>query len=262
VNATVVEDSVDQRLAGVDDVMAARDEPAAVVLPGDGSGGVPGGTAGAHPAYDEDGLKPRLRGVLHAAMVLLVIAGGVALIMLSRGWPQRVACVVDMLCALQLFGVSAVYHLGNWKQRPDKVLQQLDHSNIFIFIAGTYTPLAVGVLRGAPMVVLLALIWGVAVLGVALGVFALRAPRWLSAGLYVAMGWIAVGWMPLLWMRGGPAIPLLVLIGGVIYTGGAIVYARKRPNPAPAWFGFHEVFHACTVVAAICHWAAIALAVR
>ena len=205
--------------------------------------------------------KPRLRGVLHAAMVLLVIAGTVALMIIARGWPQRVGCLVYAVCALQLFGFSAVYHLGEWQPRPEKVLRQIDHSNIFVFIAGTYTPIALGLLHGAPMIVLLALIWGVALLGVTLGVFALRAPRWLTAGLYVAMGWIAIGWLPTLWRSGGWLIPVLVLIGGVVYTLGAVVYARKRPDPAPGWFGFHEVFHACTVIAAICHWAAIALAV-
>jgi len=205
--------------------------------------------------------KPRLRGVLHAAMVLLVLAGTVALMIIARGWPQRVGCLVYAVCALQLFGFSAVYHLGEWQPRPEKVLRQIDHSNIFVFIAGTYTPIALGLLHGAPMIVLLALIWGVALLGVTLGVFALRAPRWLTAGLYVAMGWIAIGWLPTLWRGGGWLIPVLVLIGGVVYTLGAVVYARKRPDPAPGWFGFHEVFHACTVIAAICHWAAIALAV-
>jgi len=215
-----------------------------------------------HPAYDRFGEKPRLRGVLHASMTLLVIAGGVALILMSHTWGVRLACVVYMVCALALFGVSAVYHLGNWGRRTDRVLQQIDHSDIFVFIAGTYTPLAVALLAGWSRVLLLVLIWTCAALGVGLGVLQLKAPRWLTAGLYVAMGWIAVGWMPSMWMAGGAAVVILVLVGGVAYTLGAVVYAKKWPNPAPAWFGFHEVFHAFTVVAAVCHWAAIALAVR
>ena len=225
---------------------------------------VPDGAPEAAPPAAEDvrEVKPRLRGVLHAAMALLVIAGGVALMLLSRGWPQWFASLVYMLCALQLFGFSAVYHLGSWPARPNRVMRQIDHSNIFIFIAGTYTPAAVGLLHGASMIVLLALIWAVALAGVALGMLALRAPRWLSAGLYVAMGWIAVGWLPSLWHAAGPAVPLLLMIGGVIYTLGAAVYAKRWPNPAPAWFGFHEVFHACTVLAAVCQWVALALAVR
>ena len=206
--------------------------------------------------------KPRLRGVVHASMVLLTVAGGVALMILSRGWPQWSASLVYMLAALQLFGFSAVYHLGNWKGRPGKVMRQIDHANIFVFIAGTYTPVAVGLLHGASMIVLLSLIWAVALAGVLLGVFALRAPRWVAAGLYVAMGWIAVGWLPSLWHIAGPAVPLLLIAGGLIYTLGAVVYAKKWPNPAPAWYGFHEVFHTLTVIAAICQWVALALAVR
>ena len=166
-----------------------------------------------------------------------------------------------MVCGLALFGVSAVYHLGNWRPRPDKVLQQIDHSDIFVFIAGTYTPLAVSLLHGWSRALLLALIWGCAALGVSLGAAQLKAPRWVATALYIAMGWIAIGWMPALWMAGGASVVILVLVGGVLYTTGAVIYAKKKPNPAPAWFGFHEIFHAFTVGAAICHWAAIALAV-
>jgi len=217
---------------------------------------------GAHPTYDELGEKPRLRGVLHASMTLLIIAGGVALILLSHTWGVRLACVVYMVCGLQLFGVSAVYHLGNWRPRLDKVLQQIDHSDIFVFIAGTYTPLAVALLHGWSRTLLLALIWGCAVVGVSLSVLHVRAPRWVAAGLYVVMGWIAVAWLPALWMSGGASVVILVLVGGVVYTMGAMVYAKKWPDPAPAWFGFHEIFHAMTVAAAVCQWVAIALAVH
>jgi len=209
------------------------------------------------PEFEE---KPRLRGVIHASMTLLVIAGGVALILMSHTWGVRLACVVYMVCALELFAFSAVFHLGRWRPNPRRVLRQIDHSNIFVFIAGTYTPLAVALISGWSRVLLLVLVWVCAVVGVALGAFQLKAPRWLTAGLYVAMGWIALGWMPAMW-HVSPTIVILLIVGGVIYTLGAVVYARKWPNPAPAWFGFHEIFHAMTVVAAICHWIAIALAV-
>jgi len=209
------------------------------------------------PEFEE---KPRLRGVIHASMSLLVIAGGVALILLSNSWGVRLACIVYMVCAMELFTMSAVFHLGRWRPNPRRVLRQIDHSNIFIFIAGTYTPLAVALLAGWSRVLLLVLIWVCAVVGVALGALQLKAPRWLTAGLYVVMGWIAVGWLPVMW-KAGPAIVILVIVGGVIYTLGAVVYARKSPNPAPEWFGFHEIFHSMTAVAAICHWVAIALAV-
>jgi hemolysin III len=206
--------------------------------------------------------KPRLRGVLHAAMTLLVVAGGVALMINARGWGTALASGVYMLCGLQLFCFSAIYHLGRWRITVDHTLQRIDHSNIFVFIAGTYTPLAVGLLHGANRIVLLCLIWVIAGLGVGLGMFALRTPRWVQAGLYVAMGWIAVGWMPSFWMAGGPVPVIMLLVGGLVYTAGAVVYAKKKPNPSPTWFGFHEIFHSCTVVAAICHWVAIYLAIR
>ena len=212
------------------------------------------------PAVPEFEEKPRLRGVIHASMTLLVIAGGVALILMSHTWGVRLACVIYMVCALELFAMSAVFHLGNWRPNPRRVLRQIDHSNIFVFIAGTYTPLAVALISGWSRVLLLVLVWVCAVVGVALGAFQLKAPRWLTAGLYVAMGWIALGWMPAMW-HAGPVIVVLVVVGGVIYTLGAVVYAKKWPNPAPAWFGFHEIFHAMTGVAAICHWIAIAMAV-
>ncbi|MDR0436419.1 MAG: hemolysin III family protein, partial [Propionibacteriaceae bacterium] len=197
--------------------------------------------------------KPRMRGVLHAACTLTALAGGLMLIFMARGGAEIAAAAVYMAAALLLFGVSAVYHLGMWDHRRDKVLQLLDHSNIFIFIAGTYTPIAVGLLHGANMVVLISLIWGIAGLGVGLGMFALKTPRWVQAGLYVLMGWIAVGWMPVFWIASGPAVPILLLLGGIVYTMGAVVYAKQRPDPAPRWFGYHEVFHACTVIAAVLH---------
>jgi hemolysin III len=195
-------------------------------------------------------------------MTLLSLAGGLALIFYSRGAAQIAAVSVYLASGLLLFGVSAVYHLGMWNQRRDRVLQQMDHSNIFIFIAGTYTPLAIGLLGGANRVVLVSLAWGIAALGVILGAFALKTPRWVQAGLYVGMGWIAIGWMPSFWINSGPTIPILLLVGGLVYTLGAVVYAKKWPDPAPAFFGYHEIFHACTVVAAVLHWVAIFLAIR
>jgi hemolysin III len=226
---------------------------------------VSAGPLGATPSTEEDWVdadKPRLRGVSHAAMTLLVLAGGLILIFFSRSAAQVAAVSVYMAAGLLLFGVSAVYHLGMWNQRRDKVLQQLDHSNIFIFIAGTYTPLAIGILNGANRVVLVSVIWAIALLGVVLGALALKTPRWVQAGLYIIMGWIAVGWMPSFWINTGPTIPIMLLVGGIVYTLGAVVYAKKWPDPAPRFFGYHEIFHACTVVAAILHWVAIFLAIR
>ena len=138
-------------------------------------------------------------------------------------------------------------------------LRRLDHANIFVFIAGTYTPLALLLLSPGQATLLLALIWGIAAAGIAFKLGWMNAPRWLYTGLYIAMGWVAVGWLIPFWNAGGPLIVALIIAGGLIYSAGAVVYARKRPDPAPAWFGYHEVFHVATVVAALCHFAAIAI---
>ncbi|HSN43776.1 MAG TPA: hemolysin III family protein [Propionibacteriaceae bacterium] len=225
--------------------------------------------SGLHRALDDawdglgqiaDELKPRLRGWLHTVMAPLMTLAGLALVVLTPTVGGRVAAAVYLICSILLFGVSATYHRGSWTDTVKAVFRRVDHANIFLFIAGTYTPLAYQLLTGGARVTLLSLIWGAAALGVGFRVFWLSAPRLLYTALYVAMGWAAVGWMVPLWRAGGPLVVLLVIAGGLIYTAGAVVYARKRPNPSPRWFGFHEIFHACTVAAALCHFAAIALA--
>lgn len=204
-------------------------------------------------------VKPRARGWIHTVAAPFMLVAGLVLLSWSPGPALRVAVAVYTVSALLLFGVSAVYHRFYWGPGATSLLRRLDHSNIFVFIAGTYTPLAVGMLDGSGRLVLLGLVWGAAVLGVTFRVFWFAAPRWLYTLLYVAMGWAAVGWMPTFWRTGGPEVVALLVAGGIVYTLGAVVYARKRPDPAPAWFGYHEIFHAATAVAALCHLAAIAL---
>lgn len=204
-------------------------------------------------------VKPRARGWIHAGAAPFMLVAGLALLAWSPSPGLRAAVGVYTVSALLLFGVSAVYHRFYWGPGATSVLRRLDHSNIFVFIAGTYTPLAVGLLDGSSRVLLLALVWGAAVLGVGFRVFWFAAPRWLYTLLYVAMGWAAVGWMPTFWRTGGPWVVTLLVAGGVVYTLGAVVYARKRPDPAPDWFGYHEIFHAATAVAALCHLGAIGL---
>lgn len=204
--------------------------------------------------------KPRMRGWLHLGMTPLAFVGGLVLIVLTPSVGGRVAVAAYLLSSLMLFGNSAVYHLGRWSGRTVAVLRRLDHANIFVFIAGTYTPLAVQLLEGRSRVALLVLVWGCALLGVLFRVLWLSAPRWLYTALYIAMGWAALGWMPQFWHRGGWLVVGLIVLGGLVYSAGAVVYARKRPNPAPVWFGFHEIFHSATVLAALCHFAAICLA--
>ena len=205
--------------------------------------------------------KPRLRGWVHTVMAPLILLAGVGLMIATPTWGNRFAVGVWMLTGLELFGNSAVYHRVPWGAKVKDVLRRIDHANIAVFIAGTYTPLAVSLATGASRVILLAIIWACALLGVAFRFVWNGVPRWASTILYVVMGWTALWWLPQFWRTCGPAVVILILIGGVFYTVGAISYARQKPNPSPTWCGFHEVFHSCTAVAAICHAVAIGLAV-
>lgn len=205
-------------------------------------------------------VKPRLRGWLHTGMTPLVFLAGLVLLVLTPTVGGRGAVAVYLLSSLMLFGNSAVYHRGTWSDRVTRLLRRIDHANIYIFIAGTYTPLATQLLTGTSRVLLLSLIWTAAAAGVAFRVLWLSAPRWLYTALYLVMGWAAVGWLPQFWSNGGPLVVGLVVLGGLVYSLGAVVYARKKPNPSPVWFGFHEIFHLATVVAALSHFAAICVA--
>lgn len=204
--------------------------------------------------------KPLFRGWLHLGMAPLVQLAGLTLLVATPSLIGRVGIAVYLVAATALFGVSAAYHRGRWSAKADAVLRRLDHANIFLFIAGTYTPLGLMLLDGTDRIVLLSIIWGVAVAGITFKMLWMGAPRWLYTLLYVAMGWAALGWLAQFWHTGGPLVVVLIAAGGLVYTFGAVVYARKLPDPSPTWFGFHEVFHACTIVAAMCHFAAIAIA--
>lgn len=204
--------------------------------------------------------KPRLRGWFHAVWAPIAVTVGIVLAILAPTTAGRVGAIVFTIGSLMLFGTSAIYHRGTWTARTIAVLRRMDHSNIFVFIAATYTPLALNLLEGRSRLILLILIWTAGILGLLFRVLWLSAPRWLYTVLYLVMGWAAVGWLPQFWNNGGPTVFFLIVGGGLLYSVGAVVYARKRPNPAPGWFGFHEIFHACTVGAFICHFTAIALA--
>lgn len=204
--------------------------------------------------------KPALRGWLHLGMAPLVQLAGLILLVATPSLLGRVGLAIYLVAATFLFGVSAVYHRGRWSAKVDAILRRLDHANIFLFIAGTYTPLTLTLLDGLDRILLLSVIWGVAAVGITFKMLWMNAPRWLYTLLYVAMGWAAVGWLAQFWNTGGPLVVVLIALGGLIYTFGAVVYARKFPDPSPRWFGFHEIFHACTIVAAMCHFAAIAIA--
>lgn len=219
----------------------------------------------AHDKLDE--IKPKLRGWLHAATVPLILAAGIVLIVLSPTATTRVGSAVFVGSALLLFTVSAIYHRGTWSPRTWAVLRRFDHANIFILIAGSYTPFALLFLHGSAQITLLAVVWVAALAGMAFRVFWTDAPRWLYTPMYIALGWAAVFFIPQ-FLEGagrfntGIAVSALVLVasGGVLYTLGGLVYGFKRPNPAPRVFGFHEVFHSFTILAFIAHYVGVSLA--
>lgn len=194
-------------------------------------------------------------------MAPIIQAAGLVLLIVTPSVLGRLGVGIYLVTASILFGMSAVYHRGTWSDRAAAVLRRVDHANIFIFIAGTYTPLALMLLSPKPATVLLGLVWGIAAAGIAFKLLWMSAPRWLYTGLYLAMGWVAVGWLVPFWRTGGPLVVMLLAAGGLVYSAGALIYARKLPNPSPTWFGFHEIFHACTIVAAGLHFAAITLTV-
>ena len=203
-------------------------------------------------------LKPRLRGVLHEYAFLVAIAFGVVLVLTASTGRERFAAAVFAGALVGMFGVSALYHRPNWSARPRRWLRRLDHAMIYLLIAGTYTPFGLLVLSGAWQVTLLAIVWSGAAVAILLKFVWIDSPKWVAA---VARHRARVGRRRRLAAadvdrRGrSHAAPG----GGVLYTAGAIVYARKRPNPAPAVFGYHEVFHALVIGAAACQYAAVAL---
>jgi len=207
-----------------------------------------------------DAVKPRLRGWLHAGTAPLALAAGIVLVSLAPTSAGRIGGAVFLVASVLLFGTSGVYHRGNWSPRGEAILRRLDHANIYVFIAASYTPLALLLLTGQSRALLLTVIWAAALGGCAFRLFWLSAPRWLYTVLYVLMGWAALGWMGAFYASGGLAVLILILAGGLCYTLGALVYGRKRPDPSPAWFGYHEIFHAATIVGFTCHYVAISIA--
>jgi hemolysin III len=210
--------------------------------------------------------KPRLRGWLHTYAFFVAAGCGVVLVTVAATLTNRpgsapaVSCAIYSLTVCGLFGTSALYHRRVWSPRGYALMRRLDHSMIFVFIAGTYTPISVLLLPHTEAIVILSVVWGGALLGASSKLIWPHAPRWLSAPLYVALGWVAVAVFPEIGRRGGVAILVLLLAGGLVYTVGAVCYALRRPRGWPGVFGHHEFFHACTLVAAACHHIAIYLA--
>jgi len=206
-------------------------------------------------------IKPHLRGWLHLGTFPLSVAAGIVLVSLSPTTSTRWATATFAVASSLLFGISALFHRGAWSPRWHGVLRRLDHSNIFLLIAGTYTPFAITLLDSTNAKVLLALVWGGALLGIAFRVLWIGAPRWLYLPVYIALGWASIFWLGDFAASAGPAVLTLIIVGGALYSLGGVIYGLKRPNPSPRWFGFHEVFHTCTVAAFAVHYVGISIAV-
>ena len=214
----------------------------------------------AGPLADALAAKPLWRGWIHAVATPLAVAAGIVLVALAPTPALRITSAIYAFTGVLLFGVSAVYHRGNWSPRVKVVLKRLDHTNIMLVIAGSYTPLAWALLEPGKAATLLWIIWGGAIAGVLFRNLWVDAPRWLYVPIYVALGLGSVFYMPD-FFRADAAAAVLICVGGALYIAGAVFYGIKRPNFSLRVFGFHELFHAFTVAAFAAHFIAIMLAV-
>ncbi|MFC4586207.1 PAQR family membrane homeostasis protein TrhA [Sphaerisporangium corydalis] len=215
----------------------------------------------AGPALAPTVTPPRLRGWLHAGALPAALIAGFTLVALGPTLQARLAAAIYAVTSGLLFGVSATYHRGRQTPRLAEVLRRLDHANIYLIIAGTYTPFALLALDGPVRVAVLSVIWTGAVAGVVFRALWMGAPRWLYTALYILLGWAAAFFLPQLLHGAGPAAVSLVIVGGVLYSLGGVVYGLRRPDPSPRWFGFHEVFHAFTLAAYVVQYVAVSLVV-
>jgi len=205
---------------------------------------------------------PRLRGVFHQYAFFAALAGGVVLVVLSDGARERFAVWVYVTALAAMLGASALYHRFPWRSAAARLrARRLDHAMIFVFIAGTYTPFALLAFEGALGAIVLATVWGGALLGVVVELLWIHAPRWVSAVAYLAVGWVGVIAVPQIFSTLGVAIAVLLVVGAALYTVGAVMYATTWPNPFPSTFGFHEVFHVLVVAAAVTQFVAVSLLV-
>jgi hemolysin III len=196
-------------------------------------------------------MKPRLRGVFHQWAFFVALVAGTALVLVAPTGRASVAASIYAVSVVCLFGVSALYHRITWvSAAARRWMRRLDHSMIFCLIAGTYTPFALLVLKGTLATAILVTVWAGALAGVVLNLVWIEAPRWMTAIVYLALGWVAVVAMPDMFAEIGVLATLLVLVGGVLYSVGAVVYALQRPDPVPAVFGYHEIFHLLVIAAA------------
>ena len=206
--------------------------------------------------------KPRWRGRLHQVAFFFSIPQGIVLLIAAGAdWVTRVGAGVYALSLAGLYGVSASYHRWKWTPKGLSRMRRLDHSMIFVLIAGTYTPVSLLLLDGVWATVLLVTVWVAAIAGIVMKVVGLERTRKITAGMYIGIGWIALAMAPQIIPRAGATVMALIAAGGVLYTVGAIIFALRRPNPSPLVFGYHEIWHVMVVAASLCHYAAIMILV-
>jgi len=206
--------------------------------------------------YADVDKKPTWRGWIHAGTFPVAIVLGIILIVAADGSAAKISSSIFVASSLLLFGTSALYHRINWSPKVKAIFKRIDHANIFLLIAGSYTPITVLALPHDKSVLLLWLVWGGAGLGILFRVFWIGAPRWLYVPLYLLLGYAALVFI-VDFFNANAAMMTLILVGGLCYTIGAVAYGLKRPNPIPGVFGFHEIFHFFTLVAFLCHWTGI-----
>ena len=202
--------------------------------------------------------RPLLRGVLHEVAFFVALVTGALLVAAADGTRERLSSAVFAASVVACFGASALYHRVTWRPHVRLWMRRVDHAGVYLLIAGTYTPVSLLALHGAWRPVVLGVVWSGTVAAIALKFVWVAAPKWLAAAIGLALGWIAVVALPELVRSTSPAAVILLVAGGLAYTAGAIVYARGRPDPAPAVFGYHELFHALTIVGVACQYTAIA----
>lgn len=227
-------------------------------MPGRGDDGRDVGDALEHLV---EAVRPHLRGWLHLGGFLVSLLSGALLVLLTDSGVVRTAVAIYALSVTLMFGTSALYHRRShlWSTSAQRVMMRLDHSMIFVLIAGTYTPFALLVLEGTLSTVVLTVVWVGALGGIGFRVLVPDAPRWSTVPVYLVLGWTAVPVLPQIYSGGGPLVLLLIALGGLFYTVGGVIYGARRPDPSPRWFGFHEIFHALTLAAFVTHYWAVAL---
>jgi len=213
----------------------------------------------AHGVAHKLSQKPRLRGVSHQWAFFVSLAAGAALMLAASGARAVIAMSIYAVSLSAMLGTSALYHRVTWTPDVRRWMRRLDHTMIFVFIAGTYTPFALLVMHGTLADVVLTVVWATAAGGIVFNLVWISAPYWFSAAVYLSTGWVAIVTLPQLWEEIGPLGVGLIALGGALYSAGAVIYARRRPDPRPQVFGYHEIFHVLVIAAAAVQYAAVAI---